>query len=667
MKKLKNKLTNSYQLCLRFSHSVWFFPSILFLILAILTGLRINGSSVGVYDELFYGNGHKNDNLILNEPRRIRSDEWLVTTQLTIAQHAAGYPQVNTNIQTGKDMTIIGDAPFRGWSEIFRPENYTFLIMPLEYAFAFRWWLLLYLVIVGSYFLVLRFFSTKRLLAAIMGSAFGLSPFLFWWYGTGTFAALFYGIFAILIGWRVINDEPVRFLEKRPLIYSYAIYAVVLGYILTCFGMILYPPFQIPIAITVGLFWLGLWLNKYGGRSSIFLRRAWGRIGIMLTGVFIAGVLMLAFLHTRPAAIQAISQTVYPGHRQVEGGGTPVFKIFATQLQPQLEDEGQAAHYYENASESSNFLLILPFLILPSFVVLWLEYRQNRRLNWPLLLMQAVALLFLANLFTPSLQPLYNLLFLDKVPHNRLFLAMGLVNLLQLLLVIRSIGQLKLTWSKLNWAAGLYGIISFSVLVWAGEFVRDRYPLFIKHQWLVFLYALMLAFSIYCLLSRKLYSGALMLLILSYISVHAIHPIYRGLTPAAFNPIYDAIDRVSTPDDTWVALDSIMYENFPAMAGRPSLSGVQPYPNVNFWRQVEGPQGDYIYNRYAHVVFASGLKQPLQLVQDDAFLVQFGCTPFVLNHIKFALSPAPLDLPCVELKDTVHYPRANFYLYKIQQ
>jgi hypothetical protein len=108
-----------------FLHGIWLFPAILTLILIILSALQINGSSIGFYHEFFYGNA-KDPALIAGKPQSIRSDEWIVNTQKTIAQKNDNYKGINTNVGNGEDETLIYDAPTKDWSTIFKPHNIGF-------------------------------------------------------------------------------------------------------------------------------------------------------------------------------------------------------------------------------------------------------------------------------------------------------------------------------------------------------------------------------------------------------------------------------------------------------------------------------------------------------------------------------------------------------------
>src|SRR3990167_10013222 len=124
----------------KFFGSIWLFPITLTLLLMVLTVFKISGSSLGVYHTLFYGEISKDNNLLINKPQSIRSDEWLVNTQMTLAQKNNDFARINKNIGNGQDLSILVDAPYKEWSVIFKPQNLAFFFIPFDNAFAFKWW-----------------------------------------------------------------------------------------------------------------------------------------------------------------------------------------------------------------------------------------------------------------------------------------------------------------------------------------------------------------------------------------------------------------------------------------------------------------------------------------------------------------------------------------------
>jgi hypothetical protein len=654
----------------RLAKSVWLFPAILTAILLVLTICRISGSSIGIYHDFFYGNS-KDSHLLYGTPQPIRSDEWLVNTQLAIAQARDNFPHINENITTGRDMSLNIDVPYKEWSTIFKPQNLAFLILPLEVAFAFKWWIILYLLILSVYFFTLRLFPDRRLLVVFIALGFSFSPFIFWWYQSFTLMSLAYGFFIMIVGLRVLNGEAVRLPGRKALSRraSFIIYSLLLTYLLVSFALVLYPPFQIPIALGVVAFLGGYLLQlRFAEKKYKSFGQMLRPLGIFAVALVMAGLIGLAFVATRSQAISSIVHTVYPGSRVVASGGFPSDRLTATFLQPQLQRDVQGPHYYTNQSESSNFILLLPYLILPGIVVTIAHLRKRGRPDWVFLAIQACVLLFLANLFVPGLQAPYHLLGLDKVPHERLIMGLGFIGIIHMLYLMKLLAGVKISARKLTaWAAAYTGVcLAFALLV--GKYTREHFSAFISSWPLIIMGALLFCLIIYVLLIRRFVVAALLLMLFSFLSVVRIHPLYQGLGVAADNRVTDTMRSVSKPEDTWVALDQILLENFGLLSDRDSMTGVQFYPDLTFWRQLQqGPEAEKIYNRYAHVLFTANPEfPPVQLMQVDSFIVQFSCSSFVRSQVEYVLAQHPLYYGCVEEVSTVKYPAQTFFLYRVR-
>lgn len=662
-KKISTKsIKNAFK---RLSLSVWLFPTILLVILAVLTAGKISGTSVGMYHNFLYGDASKDTSLLFGEPRAIRSDEWLFMSQLTAAQASSGFPKFNENIgSTGRDMSIIIDVPYKEWSVIFKPQNLIFFILPLEYAFAFKWWLLLVLLITSLYFLLLRIFDNKRLLAAIFSIAGTCSPFIFWWYQTATVASVFYGMFIILLAFRIIDGEPLPKIRSKKI--TIFLYGTALLYLLTCFALIQYPPFQIPVALVIVAVVTGKLLNSFFAHKKK-LKPIIKPVVIMALGALGAGLLVGLFLYTRIEAVKDVAGTVYPGSRSISSGGLKKYYLFDGFLMPQLQSSARGASFFNNQSEVSNFILLLPFLLLPGLVVSYKEFRK-KKLDWIFIALQALGILFVIRMFTPLGDTFFSLILLNKVPNERLVISLGLVSLLHTFYLVQKI---KPTTFK-NYGRLLvlvaYSLGCFGVMMLVGLRVKKVYPEFISNSYRIILFAAVVALIVYLLISGKKLFGGILLLVFSVASVIYIHPLYRGLGFITNNHVSETIKNQSDPDDVWAVSGDIVYENLAIIKNRDSLSGVQFYPNVEFWRNLGGPKNDDIYNRYAHVLFESPstLSEPLRLLQPDLYLVQLNCSDFIRKELDFVVSNKTLTIPCVELLQTVTFPQKTFYLYRLR-
>ena len=169
----------------------WLFPGLVISLLIGLSVMQLSGSSVGVYDSFF---GRSTPDLVNGQPRTVRSDEWMVTTPLTAAQQAEQFPTTNQDIGEGQDMSLVVDVPYADWSSLFKPQNWAFFWLPLDMAFAFKWWSLAALLLLAVYSFVLFFAPQRYLLAALISLAFLFSPFIQWWYQSITVLPIAYGL-----------------------------------------------------------------------------------------------------------------------------------------------------------------------------------------------------------------------------------------------------------------------------------------------------------------------------------------------------------------------------------------------------------------------------------------------------------------------------------------
>lgn len=643
-----------------FLKSIWCFPAILIAILLIFTALNLNGSSIGVYHSFLYGNSKKDPDLIVGKPQTIRSDEWLVNTQMTIAQEKNGYKQINQNFAENKDMSLVIDAPYIDWSAAFKPQNFSFFILSFEHAFAFKWWLLIVTLLISAYFFFLKLLG-KKTLAILVAIIIGFSPFVFWWYQTSTIAVLAYGFLILLVSMSLIDKTKwTVFSEKLTKTQSTILKTVILSYLLIAFGLILYPPFQIPVAIVVAFFMLGYLINT-GERS-------WRKILVLLAPFGIAVVITAAacgaFLLTRASTVSAVANTVYPGKRVVATGGYDVKKLLVTYLQPNLQREGQGNMYIMNQSESANFIVLPLFLLVPAVAALAWLYVKKHRIEWILLSLVTCTVLFMADLFVPNIDLFTKLFALHLVPHERLLIGLGFLSVVLAGYLIKlGAKDIKFTRTMLL-AVGGYTAAFFAVSVWAGFETSRLYPHFVSNKISIMLLAGFLSICLGFLIMNRPKLGLGLLALFSVASVIFIHPLYRGLGPIYNSEVTSTIQNLSTKDDVWAAAQHIYLENLPQMSGRKAVTGLAPYPTTSFWKRYSEEKGDAVYNRYAHTFLSTNNSSSLVLVGSDLFAISAGCKRKIAEKITYIVSTTELPESCNKLVKTVKYPAATFYFYK---
>ena len=666
------KSTSVVRTSIRFSRNIWFFPAILTLILLGLTLLRINGSSIGYYQTILFGPGIKDPNLIANQPQPIRSDEWMVNTQMALAQKSNHFQTVNKNIGDGENVSVLVDAPYKDWSIIFKPHNLAFFVMPFDNAFAFRWWVMGYLLILSCYFFILALLPGRKLFASLIATSLFFSPFVQWWYLYGTLGVIYTCLFAGVIFIKMVN-------EKRRL--QSILWAIALAYTATSFALTLYPPFQIPVALAMAAFVIGYLIEKFRRRPA---KEFWIKMGYIGGALIVALILTLTFLATRESVIKSITSTAYPGKRVVASGNYDGAHLFVSHLSPQFQNPFRSGQYsipekgIGNQSETANFILIIPFLFLPGIFLLAYSYRKKKVIDWPLLTTSVMFVLFLVRLFVPHTDILFKLLFLSSVPHNRLVIGIGILGIIHLLLFVRHLSGLKRFPLRLRWL-GLYLLAILAVELALSIYTAHRFPGFIGHTKMI-LFSLPLPIITYLILTKRFAWAAVGLLAFSmYATIH-INPLYRGTKILTQTPLSFAIRDFASKDRGKWASENMHIENFEALNGVPSLSGVYAYPQLGLWKSIDNGKNSDDYNRYAHVTFdfdrdpAKVNPTSILLLGADNFRVETEpCSDFLKQQgVSWIVTKEPL-VPettgansCAHLAQEVDYPNRVFYIYHIR-
>jgi hypothetical protein len=642
--------------------SIWLFPVVLAIPVIIFTCLQISGTSIGTFYTDLYGSA-KDPDLIAGSPESIRSDEWLVNTQTTVSQYKAGYPRVNKDVGKGEDVSLNAGVPYKDWSEIFRPQNLVYFVLPLANAFAFQWWIVGYLLIVSCYFFILALMPKRRLLAASLASTLFFSAFVQWWYEYGTLAALYYTLF-IATG--------IIYLPKLKQRYQKFLLLALISYLAVCFALLLYPPFQVGCGLALLAFLAGYFWKSYaawGKRKTILL------ISSLALSLLCALIVVGLFIVTRSSVVHALGDTSYPGKRSSPSGGFGVVHFLSSQLGYQFTSVTRAAQYRihgvgTNQSEASNFLLLSPLLFIPMLVLVYKDWRSKRRqVDHLLITLLACFVVFMLHLFLPAFSPIAKLFLLGEVPTTRLLLGIGLLNMFMLVaFILRGDGKKDSYWFSRNF------IVIYSVIILILELCINIH----EHRssgtfigiYRAVAFALPLPIIVYLLLRRRFLIAALLYLAFSFFISYRVNPLYKGLSVITDNPISKAMVRVNgSSDKLWVA-DSVVVENLAAANGLHSLTGVYYYPQNSLWSSI--PNASYSsYNRYAHITFgfftSSTANPQLKLAAEDQVRITTGiCNPYLQKeNVGFVLTGQKLTGTCIAKTVSVRAPTASYYIYTL--
>ena len=613
--------------------------------------LRISGTSIGIYEKLASSKSYHDPNLLFGSPRALRSDEYSVNTPLIVSQSRNGFKVSNNLVGRGQDLSVVVDVPYLEWSAIFKPQNWPFFILPLEQAFAFKWWLLGACLVASCYGLLATLLPNRRLFSFFVSVSLLFTPFVQWWYQTITIAPLIYSfaVLTLLIKLTSATTTKMRLVLAGCLAYS-----------LTSFALVLYPPFQIPCLLGVLTFFAGYWLqtNKPVRAKLLALRLPLvaGGVAVALVGIFIL---------TRLPAITAITHTIYPGQRVVSNGGFGLSHFFAGPFLGGLQADGLAAHYDQNQSEASTFIMLWPVLLLASGHVVLSRIQERKQLPYALIAVNLLLLTFTARLFLPLPLLLTKPLLINSVPHNRLLIGIGLLGILQLAMLVR---ERPKTWPL--WLVALSVILTLVLFTLAGLKVRTHFPGFIPHLRYMVAPILALGIAVWGMLSKRPAIGAAVLLGLSVITTNQVNPLYRGLGPLTSDKAATTLRALPAAQDhsEWIFVDAGSYINYLIAEGIPAFSATYSYPQLALWERYD-PTMKYepLYNRYANAFFSSSsVGPPFYSLGQDNFIISYNPCSQIFADIKHVMSSSPLSSTCLKSVATIPNHDATFKIYDVK-
>jgi hypothetical protein len=621
---------------------------------------------MGAYDQISLG---KSPGVLLGTPRPIRSDEWLVGSQEMLIQKAANYPAINKNIGLGQDMSMVIDVPFKSFFSTFKPENLFFFIMPYANAFVAHWWFMSLVLVLGFYYLMDSLFPRKRIIISLASIVLLFNPFVQWWYLSSTLLSIGYALWACLM--------LIKIFDEKTNYKKIALYGLGLAYFALCFAFLLYPPFQLSIAYVIIALLIGFFYYRYFNQQ-VQLKQDLRRWLIVLVSIFIVVGISSIFFVTHREVIHTFANTAYPGVRSklsgqngdtIDGGSINMIDTFSSPILFNLQNKAKDGLYYTNQSEASRIVAI-NLLLIPIFVVSVLgKPRKNRRLaDYLLLSTSAMAGIFMLRMFTPFFNLPFKLLLFDKVQNERL--AIGLVLLCAIQLVLFG----AITIKKISYkSAAIIAIIAFSLFFDASIMIVHHYPRFISTT-SVFIACLIIGISAFLLLQKKYFVIGLSIFVaFSVASSIFVNPLYSRSEPVALQSATNFIKNHYHNNKSWIVFDSVVIENIPAIAGEHSLSGIQVYPQLSLWENLDPSQtNNFAYNRYAHEIFTTN-PNPNNVEffnpQPDVLLVYFDCSiAKEIPNFGYALSSAPITnksaLQCLRLNNVIKYPNIVLDIYK---
>jgi len=565
--------------------------------------------------------GIEQTGVVLGSPKALRSDEWAIWTPYLQIAVNNGFERVNATSPYGEDLRNFNALPLKDWALAFKPQFWAFFLVDPAYAFSLSH-AAIYVAFLIGWPLALRAlgFSVPMAIGGALLLFFSSYAQL-WWTTTGPLLAGFPWILIVVL-WRA---NPWA---KLPLLAW-----------LTATWLIshLYPP----IVVVLG----------YVGAAAIlaFRRDALAPGNVVACALAAALGIGATWLYlAEPMAV--MSQTVYPGARNLGGGDFPPLMLLA-HLFPFLVTGGGESligdNYLEVATGGS-YLLLLILVFLDHGALLravGAATPEGRALRVSLAILAAALAMVLAWLLIPFPNWVGKPLLWHLVHPRRFVVALGA---LLLLLSLTALSRAPLRLGAARFAvAALLVAAGWAVSKWAvapPEIKVGRMALLV----VPFLALAAVAVRLPAQTSLRLApSGALIAAALlaniagfaGYNPLQSAWPIFHR-PPTMRDAVLDAQQRENRQG--WLVTGGYAGATLNGRGFR-SIAHVLIAPQLSFFRPffpaLPEPQFREIFNRYAHIIV-----QPTQ-------------TPFVPAADVIVVPPDPfgggmqLSPPRVELID----------------
>ena len=565
----------------------WALTLVLFLLCVCL---RVHGSSIGMYDEMFPSQIMEEETTLFGKPRGIRSDEFGVMTPVYFSQNTNSYRFYSEQMSlSSTNMVLDFYSPVWDWTVLGKPLSWGFLLFGNEVGLSWYWCGEILLLFMTALEMCLILTGRKRMLSLLGAFMIALSPAIQWWVMPHMPPVILYSMALFCLGyWFFTAKTPLARWASAGL----SVIAVT-GYVLSIF-----PSFQVACGYAV-LILLAACLSR--DRADLtFTRREWFRVALPAVAVLLV---LGRFLLLSRDDLGLMINTVYPGRRMSLGGDRWVADLFTDFTSFFLPYQDVA---FSNNCEAATYIHFAPFFFVLSPYLLSV-LKKKRDSGW-----------FVGAALT-------GVLFVQCA-----YMLIGFPQWLAEVTLLRYCNRMHEVY---GWTATLFTVWGLGVLISHPELLTRRtkllIPLVFGAVWLLTLdgprreyfaqfvrhnislgtalIALTLTGSV-CVLYSAMYRHqkflcAAMILVMFFCGA-TVNPLERGIGAVTNHPVSKAVSEIAAqePESSWLCLDSdFLHPNFLLANGARTLNAFNMYPDTEKWAILD-PEGHYeeLTNRYAN-------------------------------------------------------------------
>lgn len=587
------------------------------LLLAGAVVFKLSGSSVNCWNQVIWGKSLLLDShTLLGKARNIRSDEYAVNLPLLISQELTKFPYFSDIVGgTKTDMFMVYGQPVWDIAVLFRPFHWGYLLLGLERGLAFFWFGRLLVTFIVAFEFGRLITRDNRALSLALAFMIAGSSVLQWWFAVNSIAELLiYGMGAVLLINLYMTRESLKIR-----IFTAIVFSICVG----GYAVSLYPAWQIPFAYIfapIGIYYLvtNLKARKWFISDTIIIVVMFLFIAIML------GRIVIKSWDT----IQAVLNSAYPGDRFEQGGGF-AFAFFRYIL-------GLFTPFYEINSYGTNLCeeaKVFDLFPLCWIIPLWLIFKEKKRDK--LLIIMLITSAFLALWLVFKFPVWYaKITLLSKVPPNRLYQAVGFLNLF---ILFRSISIVD---KKFNLAFSVIVSLVFSVLCVIT--VHLQMPAYLNTNRTICGLIVLFLSMLFAMQSfnKNVENFACICLVIGLINIFGVNPIEQGLDTLYEDGVLGEIRYIDDEDSGIWVVEGMDFptNNYTIMAGVRTLNSTSTYPNIEKWSKVDKEHKyEDCYNRYAHILIdlQKEGKTEFELIQTDIFKIKLNVNDLEKYDVKY--------------------------------
>ncbi len=615
---------------------------------AFLTLTKLNGSSVGVWDQILPSGNVANRTVLSGQPRMIRMDEWAILTPFITSQATKGFPL--KNFTTGGENSTLTGLPTKHLIMLVKPNFWGFFVLDTERAYAF-WWNFKIFGVLLSVMMLLMVLTQSNFWLSLFGAVWILlSSGTQWWFSVSVPDMITSGCIMFTATCYFLYSTKTR---------TIIIAAVVATISLLWYVILLYPPYQVPLGYFLLLCLIGFivrnpdWMRMKAGLPTKIASAIGAIVAMALIGYLVYNDLK--------DTITVLSNTVYPGKRS-ESGGTGFVGHWFSEFYYTWVSEKQLPAKWLNICEFSHYMNFVPVVILGSVAT----FIYNRKVDFLMLSLSLLSIFLLVWILVGFPEFLAKLTLLNTSPTRRTQVPFGIASVLFTVLYVDYASKSRQIDNKLV-SAILIAILAVGSYLLSETMQENSGNMFTMNQLILssLLFVITNGLLLFSVSWRYKFVAFAALVTFYYLPNVKVNPINRGLTAMTENTLFSTVKNIgqNEPDARWVVMGDRFLSYLIAGTGVDLLSGVKGIPDFKTMRVLD-PLGkrDSIYNRYAHTVYYSYVNGRDTVVFNSSFEDGYtvgmdACSPKLktlnVKYFVFDREPQAVEVRCLRLVQTV--------------